>query len=940
MNKQFKLNAIRLAIVTGIMTSLVSLPTIAEEVNVEEDEIEVISVTGERDALERALDTKRQSDSIMDGIAADSIGEFPDLNLADTISRITGVQLDTSGAGGERREGQISLRGLPNKYARTQVNGQTLATPNFSGGFAFGVFENSVVSQVDVIKSPTAKNDAGGLSGIVDVQTKRPLNINKPFATIALDYDYEELTENFVPKASVSAGGKLLDDTLGLFGSLTYSDQSFRTDSARINGYDTEDVDDDGLADFYTPNEARYTSRTNDGDRISIAGGIEFAAADNLKFGLMGLYSKYSLVNGFDQLRVQDPTTIEASNLVDGGVYGDTYTQAIFRDAEVDAESRYVEDDYSTYGLTGDFEWTNDYWKVNGVLHYSAAAYDRVGYQVRRNIRDEAGSNIDVFVNTGAGKTEDFVIEAVNGDDWTQAEFYSYGAEASDDDPENQEWRQRFISSIGYDLDEKEKAAQIDVVRYLDSAITTIEFGFKLRQFEQSQKRPSWSAFDLDFSGIDDLGVMRPSIAQENEGFFGGDIGGIEYLVSDYALVKEQILANNIIEGETFGDMPATINNSNTFSTTKNISAAYLMTRFDLERFNSSIPVRGNIGLRYVHTDRNTQAYSTSDILVDGELTTNSQLDFSDVLPSVNVMWDITEDIMLRAAWYKTIVRPSASEFTASSSVDVDWQDAEETVPEALDIELGNPNLKPFSAEAWDISVEWYNRKGSGVTLAYFNKEVSNSIIERTTCPTSLDEIAALSDYDFSSVITGDIYLASDGKCQDQNEVEVTVEETFNDNSTFNLSGVEVGVLQNLAFLNNWARGFGIQANYTYIDTSAGPDVDESGNRLPLNNVSKETYNVSLFYDAKKWSTRFSYRNRSEYFLPSNDSFTGEDRFVGASDRLDWSFSWRPLKGLRLRAKIVNLTDIDRKEYQAIESRVRDIRHIGRTYTLGFKYKF
>jgi TonB-dependent receptor len=623
MNKIFKRNAIGAAIASGIVTSLVSLPMYAEESttinndrtavikdntaetsNVAKNvEIEVISITGTRQALELALDNKRNSDSIMDGIAADGIGEFPDLNLADTISRITGVQLDTSGPGGERREGQISLRGLPNKFAKTVVNGQTLATPNFSGGFAFGVFENSVISAVNIIKSPTAKHDEGGLSGIVDIRTKRPLEINKPFVTLAAQFDYEESSEDIVPKYSLSAATKLLDDTFGLFGSMTWSDQSFRTDSARINGYNTEDINGDGLADLYTPNEARYNSRYNDGDRLSIAGGIEYQLHEDLKIGLTGLSTQYNLLNQFDQLRVQDARSIEASNLIDGGVYGSTYSQAIFRDTEIDAENRHVEDEYGTYGLTGDIVWTSDDWKISGVAHYSAAKYDRVGYQVRRNIRDANGSNMDVFVNTGAGKIEDFGIHALNGDDWSDANFYSYGAEADDDDPENQEWRQRFISATGYDLDETEKAFQVDVVRYFDSFITSVEGGVKLRQFQQSQSRPSWTAADLDFSEIDDLGVMRPSISQGNGGFFGGDIGGIDYLVSDYYSVKEGILNNplNVIEGETFGDMPARIDNSSSFSTDKNIAAAYMMARFDFDRFDF-LAIRGNVGVRHIYT--------------------------------------------------------------------------------------------------------------------------------------------------------------------------------------------------------------------------------------------------------------------------------------------------------------------------------------------------
>ena len=956
MNKKFKLNAIRAAFVGGVFTSFVSFPIIAQETAAvennststadanAEEEIEIIDVIGARQALEMALDNKRNSDAVMDGIAADGIGAFPDLNLADTLSRITGVQLDTSGPAGERREGQISVRGLPNRFSKTQVNGQTLATPNFSGGFSFGVFENAIISAVNVYKSPTAKQDEGGLSGIVDIRTERALSINKPFVTVSAEYDLEELSGDFVPKFAVSAGKKFLDNTLGAFASLKWTDQSFRTDSARINGYDSADTDGDGLADIYTPNEARYNSRQNDGGRLSFTSGFEYAPTNNLKIGLTGIYTEYDLINTFDQLRVQDARTITGSNLVEGGKFGDTYTQALFEDVEIDGENRIVEDDTSTYAITADFKWEMDDWTVSGAAHTSAAKYNRVGYQTRRNIRDANGSGMTVLVNTGAGVVEDFGIYAVNGDDWTDPAFYSYGADARDDDPTNQEWRQRLISSTGTDRDETEQALQLDFSRHFDSFITSVEAGVKYRKFEQNQRRPSYTTIDMDFSGIDDLGVMRPSIAEGNGGFFGGAIGGIDYLVSDTYLVKEQILANIanqelIAEGDTFGDFPATINNSNSFDTYADIKSIYLMARFDGVDLGQGYPIRGNFGVRHIQTDRENQAYTSSDLLVDGEQITSAEISFSDTLPSVNVIWDVTDDLILRGAWYETIVRPSANQYTVDSDVSVSWEDPEETVADSLSVTLGNPNIRPFTATAWDLSAEWYNRDGSGVSLAYFTKEVVNGLVDRVTCPTNLADLSALDVYDFSEIITGEL-TEVDGVCQDEEGVLVSVEDTINTDESFDISGWELGILQNLEFLDNWASGFGVNANITLIDTSEGPNLDDSGNRLPLENVSKRSYNVSLFYDAKSWSTRLTYRNRSEYFIASTGTFSGEDRFVAANDRIDLTASWKPIKRLRLKAQVINLTNEDRTEFQGVENRVRDIRHTGRTYSLSMRYTF
>jgi TonB-dependent receptor len=940
---------------TAIAMAFISSPAGAQDTDESQaatgdEAIEEILVTGVRRSLELALVNKRNADSIMDGIAAEGIGKFPDLNLADSLSRVTGVQLDTSGPGGERREGQVAVRGLPNNFAKTLVNGQTLATPNFNGGFAFGIFESDVVSAINVIKSPTAKYDEGGLSGIVDIRTLRPLSIREPFFTASVEMDYESLSEDVVPNASIAWGQKFADDTVGVYASLKWSDQQFRTDSARINGYDF-----DGPTNTYTPNEARYNSRQNEGDRLSFSGGIEFQPSESVKVGILGIYSAYELLNEFDQLRVQDANTIIGSNLVEGGRFGDTYTAATFLETEVDVESRVFDDEFESYGLTADIEWSNDDWTATGVAHFSEAGYDRFAIQSRRNIRDDPGATVDVFIDTGAGNVNGFSIEALNGDDWLDPAFYTYGADPTDDDPAIGEWRQRFLSSTGTDRDEAETALQFDLVRHFDNGfVASIEGGLKYRKFEQDQRRPSWSVSGWDFSGIDDAGVMRRSFSDDGDGYFGGTLGGIQYLVPYWRDVYDQLVADNPFEGPSFGGLPLRINNNRTFNTDVDITSAYVMARFDGANLSTPLPIRGNIGVRHVRTDRNVQAFTSSDLLNDGEQKSNAKIDFTDTLPSVNLVWDINDDLMLRLAWYEAMVRPNANSYRADSSVDVnpnDWNDDlnSDDVTD-VDVELGNPELLPFTADAWDISLEWYNREGSGISLAYFSKDIVNGIEDRLLCPDNIFDLPQLSNFDnLATAITGDLALVN-GVCMgtaadpDINgqpvPVEVVIEDSINNKAGFTIDGWEIGLLQNFDFLPAPWDGLGVRANYTSIDASEGPDFDQSGNRLPLENVSEETYNLILYYDAENWGTRLAYRNRSEYFIESTGTFTGEDRFVGDSDRLDFSGSWRPTDNLRVQAEIFNLTNERRIEFQGVRSRVRDLRYTGRTYTIGLRYRF
>jgi len=123
------------------------------------------------------------------------------------------------------------------------------------------------------------------------------------------------------------------------------------------------------------------------------------------------------------------------------------------------------------------------------------------------------------------------------------------------------------------------------------------------------------------------------------------------------------------------------------------------------------------------------------------------------------------------------------------------------------------------------------------------------------------------------------------GECVDEAGVPVLIQDSINNDDNYTISGWEFGLLHNFDHLSSAWSGLGVRFNFTWVDTDEGPDFDSAGNRLPLENVSKETYNFITYYDAANWGVRLAYTYRSDYFLESNDTFTGDDRFVGARDR-------------------------------------------------------
>lgn len=895
--------------------------------------VEEVVVVGTRAALENALQTKRDYDTIVDGISADSMGRFPDLNLSESLQRITGVQMDYSGDEGERRSGLVALRGLPPQYALTTVNGQLLAAPEADKGFSFGTIASEVISAVNVIKSPTADMDAGGISGTVDVITKKALELQDDFLVLSMKSTYETNVKDFDPGYTIS-GGKVFDDgKWGIVGSVSSSDTNFRGDTARINTYSTSDPDGDGLADVYTPSELRLLSRQTVGERISATLGVEFQATEELKLGLNGIYVSDDYTHDWQMLRTRKFKSTEAiTTSTNGGAFGETVSEFYAVGGEVRAQKRKIPVQQEIEGITANFEWTADQWTVSGAIHDTSATYDSVGFMSRRKISANAANGMKFLVNTGSGNINDFVFQEVDGD---LANLATYDGDS---------WSSTYDSGHEYDTDQSETAFQIDVKREFEGFVTSLQAGVKRRELEQTKMRPEWkldkSVYDYD--SIDNTACMQSSVngnTSPGGGYFMGSLNGQvdNWYFPDPDCFETALLNGNPVTGDTFGGLPAFEGESLTkrySDSERDIFATYLMARFDGSNLASPLPIRGNVGVRYVDTSRTVGAYRKG---LGDPIYYTADHDFNHVLPSLNIVWDLSEDLLLRLSYAETIARPHQGDDSYQVGQSIDIED------DSVSISLGNPELEPFEGESFDLSLEWYNRAGSSVSAAYFTKTISNGIDNRSLCPSSLTSISALSDIDLGGATTGSLSLNSSGVCVDSNGIEVSITDSINTSGSFDISGWEIGLLQNFDYVDMpIVSDMGIQANWTYIDADESANFDSSGNRLPLSGVSEDTYNVIVFYETDLLGVRAAYTSRSDYFDETWATVSGDNRFIEPQNRLDISISYRPpqIDNLTLTLEGFNMTDEQFYAYQGNNSRAREYREVGKTYALTANYSF
>src|SRR6185436_7402231 len=148
---------------------------------------ETITVVGIADALQAAVEVKRESPAIVDAIVAEDVGKLPDKNLAEAVQRVPGVVINREFGEGER----VSLRGLSPNLVRTSVNGHNVAVADWfvleqlaaTRSFNYLLMPSEIIGLLKVYKSPTADLDEGGIGGTIDVQTRKPLDL-KPFAFV------------------------------------------------------------------------------------------------------------------------------------------------------------------------------------------------------------------------------------------------------------------------------------------------------------------------------------------------------------------------------------------------------------------------------------------------------------------------------------------------------------------------------------------------------------------------------------------------------------------------------------------------------------------------------------------------------------------------------------------------------------------------------------
>ena len=971
----------------------------------------VVVVTGQRAALNSAQKVKQNSDEIVDSIVAEDIGKLPDRSVTEVLQRVVGVTIDRTMSKGDPEhysvEGSgVNIRGLT--YVRSELNGRDSFSANGGRSLNFEDVPPELMAGVDIYKNPSAEQIEGGIGGLVNLRTAMPFDFKGRKVAVSLQNTYSELKKGkWSPSGSVmfSDRWKTGFGEIGALVDFAYSESATRTDAFQVEPYyPRTDIEGHEGSTVWIPKGSQWRTLNFDRKRQGAYGALQWKKDATLSSSLTYFKSKYKME--WDEqaifssastynIKVRPGATYDAAGALLTGTLYDTADNGIDFGADTRAANRKSD--------TTDVSWHVS-WRPN-----SAWSFDTDLQRIKAN-----SNSFDSTVATAVKMQQENIdlrgnVPSLNFSDADRAYLAN---------PNNYYWA--FTQEHMDRSEADEWALKLDAKYTFDNPVLRdVRFGVRFtdRDAVTQNTNPSynWAAITQQWQGeITDangvkhlayLGDPRFSNQTQTHSFsnFFNNNTNVPSLVfpntalatgypSSYATLHSyfDILCREVGTGTCAAWKPATYGTdpAGTNSQSEKTGAFYTQLRFGFD--DLKYPIDGNIGLRYVQTKMKASGYAVftpPDSLptpgpngtVTGPAIPNiaayaQSRDYENtyhtVLPSLNLRMKAADKLQFRFGAAMGISRPDFTQlqgYTTLSQTNDTTSNGNNLVVNNVSLTgegAGNPALRPIQSRQVDVTAEWYFAPAGSLTVAVFNKRLKDIIVNQT--------------YSYP-------LQAANG-------------ETYNFNVTAPVNGargtargIEIAYQQYFDFVPDWLRGIGLQANYTYVDgkqklynpvysaycsgNNGGASnlnlslngCDTNGQAfgdLPLQGLSKNTYNIALMFDKGPLSARLAWNWRSKNLQGVNVSGTkGTDATdtnpnsptrgstglawglpVWADDygQLDASLFYNFTENLSIGVEAQNLTDSKYQQLmqQSIGMKGRAWFVSGPRYTASMRYSF
>ncbi len=952
-----------------------------EESSVSENEPEVILIEGIRGSFTRAADIKRESSGVVDAISAEDIGKFPDTNLAESLQRITGVSVSRENGEGS----EITVRGFGPEFNLITLNGRTMPGTGFNRSYSLENLASEGVSALEVHKTARAENPSGGLGATVDIITTKPLNSPGRKLSVmgkALHDSSNEEGDDYTPEVAAVYSDTFADDTIGFAFSFSHHRRDFQQQVANVQGWqanvdlpdlapenviDPRPVDADGnrIGNHYFPKDMNYGINNFERERNNGHVTFQYAPMDNLVATVDYVVSQattarkdvgWGIWNEFGG-------NINAYELDENGTA--LYADIAGNDGSFTASQSTTDFDAESIGFN--LEWDmNEDWAFELDFHDSSNEED--------NGADSGlGSDGQVILGSNQliSKTYDYRTGEVPH---AQINWANGTTELTPSEIDSN--FSQFIHSPG-----KNEVKQLQLHgEWINPELSSNLLGMKFGVARTDQKmsgRTAWSGlrggvgFNPSFTQVFPDGMFtRHSTSGMLDELSGGgsDLQPNYYYTFDFdeAVARQEAMLTEDLLGSDYYAVDAYFDGIDSQSSVEEETNA-IYASAELEFEVAELPIMVNLGMRYEETDVTSVVRQRVETAVwwesesewitqyaeggtDNFLVTEGEHDA--FLPMMDLKVDITDDIVGRFSWGKTISRAPLGDLAGGRSL------TGSPKPGSRSGSQGNTNLLPFESTNLDISFEWYYDEGSYAAIGFFRKDVENFIqtrITQTTIPGLFDILdgpryqQAVADIEargeqatttaiFEQMIASG-YGNADGKIEPAADDPLIVWDISQPQNSDEKSvdGFEI------AFQHMFGEtGFGLAANATFVNGDVEFDSESLDQQAPLTGLG-DSANLQAFYEKHGLSVKVTYAWRDEFLIGVGQDQGSSDappQFAKEYGQWDLSVNYDVNEEFTVFAEGYNLTNETEQGYGRYEEQFLFARQYGPRYALGARYTF
>ena len=876
-----------------------------------------IIVTGFRASLETAVNKKKTSEVIVESISAEDIGKLPDASIAESIARLPGLTSQRLSG----RSNSISIRGFAPDFSTTLLNGREQTSTGDNRAVEYDQYPSEVVSQVNVYKTPMASLVGQGLSGTVDMRTIRPLDAGKQILTVGARGSYADLgklnagSKDFGYRVNALYVNQFADDTIGIALGASYVDEPYQIQEFNAWGYPTD------AGDAVIGGSKSYVTSTQL-TRFGLNGTLQWKPSATFTTTLDAFYTDFK----DDQIKrgIELPLYWSAATLSNP-----TRSNKFITAGQYNGVKGVVRNDvFQRNAKLYSFGWNNKYegddgWKAMFDLSYSKTDRNELNLEsysgTGRNavgatdtIRFTSGTQGTVFAPTlnygdynlilltspqgwGGNQTAPNGTSIINGQDGyyndriVKDEIWQARGEVSKD-------LEGFISSVQLGVNYTDRSKSLVPDEYFlgltanTNGTTSVAVPSQFRL----------GATNLSFLGLGPMISYNP-LALLDAGIYKlvpnayGDVQVKSYSVSEKILTP--YLQANIKGTLGSADLTGNIGVQANFTEQKSVGASAVY----LGNLSNGAP---NIGVR-------TQSDSTR---------------YTDILPSMNLSLRFPSDFVIRFAAAREIIRPRMDDMKNSLSFGYTFATVAGTPTAFITGGSGNPDLRPWRANAVDLTFEKYFGTKGYLALQLFYKDLKSYIYNQDVVIPSSELVLAPPPAGIAIAPTATINIPTNGKGGE-------------------LYGVELAGTLPFDTFSEALSGFGITGGVSYTETKILPNPGGKAEDLP--GYSKWVANGTLFFEKGGFNVRGSIRYRSTFVGEVSGFAANRVRRRAAPETIidaQIGYDFQPgsaLEGLSLYIQGQNLTN-----EPFITTNPGDVRQVidyqsyGRRFLAGFNYKF